>query len=51
MHFCRITISLDRLLKVRLGKIKVIGCPAGLEPPAGARNRRKPDVKIRQNTP
>ena len=25
--------------------------PAGLEPPAGARNRRKPTVKIGRNAP
>ncbi len=30
----------------RLGEGKVNDCPAGLEPPAGARNRRKATVII-----
>ena len=34
-----------------LGYIRVNECPAGLEPPAGARYRRKAIVKIRRNRP
>ncbi len=32
----------------RLDKVKVNECHVGLEPPAGARNRRKATVKIRR---
>ena len=35
----------------RLGYIGLGDFPAGLEPPAWARNRRKATVKIRQNAP
>ena len=33
-----------------IGKVKVNDCPAGLEPPEGARKRRKASVKKRRNT-
>ena len=33
----------------RLGLVNVNDCPTGLEPPAGAKNRRKATVKIRRN--
>ena len=36
-----------RLFQVRLCYIGLGDCPSGLEPPAGARNRRKATVKIR----
>ncbi len=39
-------MAFDRLFYVRLGD-----CPAGLEPSAVARNRRKATVKIRRNAP
>ena len=35
----------------RLGYVRVNEYPAGLEPPAGARNRKKATVKIRRNWP
>ena len=41
---CIFTVAFERFLLVRLGD-----CHAGLEPPAGARNRRKATVKIRRN--
>ncbi len=34
----------------RLGQVRVNGCPAGLEAPASARNRRKATVKIPRYT-
>ncbi len=34
----------------RSGLFNVNDCPAGLEAPAGARNRKKATVKIRRNT-
>ena len=33
-----------------LGMVNVNDCPAGLELPAGARNRRKATAKIRRNS-
>ena len=45
--FLRIfTYTNDELFQVWLGYLKVNDCPAGLEPPAGARKRRKATVKI-----
>ena len=44
-------IIFDRLFKVRFGYVELGDCPAVLEPPAGARNRRKATVKIRRNAP
>ena len=35
---------------LRLGELRVNDCPARLEPPAEARNRRKPTEKKRRNT-
>ncbi len=35
----------------RLGNVRGNECPAGLEPPAGARNMGKATVKIRRNLP
>ena len=32
-----------------IGWVSVNDCPAGLEPPAGARNRRKATVKTQRN--
>ena len=40
-----------RLFYVRLGYIGLGDCPTGLEPPAGARNRRKVTVKNTKNHP
>ncbi len=37
------TIAFDRL--IRLGHLRVNDCPAGLEPPAGVKNRRKTSLK------
>ena len=31
----------SRVLKVRLDKVWIKECPAGLEPPAGAKNKKK----------
>ena len=48
--FLRIyTVAFDRLFKVRKGQLMVKDCPAGLELPAGSRNRRKATVKMRTN--
>ena len=35
----------------RLGYIGLGDCPEGLEPPTGARNRRKATVKVRRIDP
>ncbi len=46
--------SLDYLIFIvafdRLGYVSVNDCPAGLEPPSEARNRRKATLKIQRNT-
>ena len=36
-----------RLFKVRLVQVRIGDCPAGLEPPTGAKNKRKATLKIR----
>ncbi len=49
----RVSIWLSRLVMllfsslflVRLGQVRVKGCPAGLKPPSGVRNRRKVMLK------
>ena len=48
--FLRIfTVAFDTLFQISLGYLKVIDCPAELELPAGARNRRKTTMKLRRN--
>ena len=42
-------MAFDRLFKVGLCYTSLDGCPAGLEPPAVSRNKRKATVKIRRN--
>ena len=42
-------VVFKKWLLVRLGYIWLGDCPAGLEPSAGARNRRKATMKIRRN--
>ncbi len=41
--------SYSHIRMIRLGYLRVYDCPAELEPPAGARNRRKATVNIRIN--
>ena len=48
--FRRILRVAFNVFYVRLGYIWLDDCPAGLDPPAGARNMRKATVKIRRNT-
>ena len=42
------TVASDGLFKVSLGLVRVNDCPGGLEPSAGARDRRKASRKIRR---